>query len=390
MRIVIEATAAVRQQAGVGRFARGLLAGLAALDAHNEYFLITTGKPRLSLGEHEVPTRHQWLHLPVSERLSAIAWHRLGIAPSPSVLVRGATLFFTPDYALPRGGRVPAALTVHDLSFLLLPECADASLRRYLARVVPLSIRRAAVVVAVSETTATALATVLGVQRTRIAVVPNGVDARFKPSRALASDDMPLVDSLRRQFGLAPGYLLHVGTLEPRKNLARLLQAYALLRERWRSADRTSPGHVPYLVLAGREGWLYEPIFREVARLGLSQAVRFLTRVPDAALVTLYQGASAFAFPSLYEGFGIPPLEAMACGVPVAASTGGALPEVLGDAALAFDPLDVEAMSEALERVLFDQDLRARLVARGQARASCYTWQASARAALELFDRMAA
>jgi glycosyltransferase involved in cell wall biosynthesis len=390
MRVVVDATAAVRQGAGVGRFARGILRGLAACDAQNDYVLLTTGRARISPDGLPAPRRVRWRHLPIPERAARIAWQRLRLAPPPTLLAGRASLFFTPDFALPPLGRVPGILTVHDLSFLLLPDCADQGLRRYLSEAVPRSVRRAAAVVAVSQTTADALTTLLGVAPERIGVVRNGVDPQFTPPKE--DEREVLAEWLAARFGLTPGYLLTVGTLEPRKNLVRLLQAYDRLRRSWPAVAGAGgrPGALPPLVIAGREGWLFEPVFREVARLGLGRAVRFLTRVPDGDLVLLYRGSGAFVYPSLYEGFGIPPLEAMACGIPVAASTGGALPEVLGNAALSFDPLDITSIAAAMGRVLLDAPLREELIRLGTAQAAQYTWERAARDALALFERVAA
>jgi glycosyltransferase involved in cell wall biosynthesis len=335
-----------------------------------------------------VPSLHRWLRLPVPERVARIAWQRVRLAPPPTLLTRHAGLFFTPDFALPPVGNVPGVLTVHDLSFLVHPECADQGLQRYLATVVPRSVQRAEGVIAVSQTTAQALTRMLSVPPERITVVQNAVDPQFIP--ATEAEQAVLPDLLAARFALRPGYLLCVGTLEPRKNLVRLLQAYADLRRRWSRAAGSARAPVPTLVIAGREGWLYEPIFRELARLGLGRAVQFLTRVPDADLVHLYHGAAAFVYPSIYEGFGIPPLEAMACGIPVAASNGGALPETLDDAALSFDPLDITAMSRCVEQILTDEPLRDDLTQRGRKRAAAFTWEGAARAALSLFERVAA
>ncbi|MGH2410537.1 MAG: glycosyltransferase family 4 protein, partial [Chloroflexota bacterium] len=283
-------------------------------------------------------------------------------------------------------GRLPSVLTVHDLSFLLFPECADDGLRRYLEKIVPRSLGQASLVLAVSHTTAASLTNLLGVAPERIVVVGNAVDARFTPMTAVDAGEPQ--NRLAKAFQLQPGYLLTVGTLEPRKNLVRLLGAYAALRARW--ARRHTQRPCPILVIAGREGWRYEPIFREVARLGIGPSVRFFTRVRDDDLLALYRGAAAFVCASLYEGFGIPPLEAMACGVPVASSTGGALLEVLGEAAVRFDPLDIDGMSAVLETVLTDEDARARLITAGLVQARAYTWEGSARAALAAFNRVAA
>jgi len=243
MRIAMDATAAVRQQAGVGRFARGLLAGLALVDPDNEYVLLTTGRARIALPAHDLPARHHWLRLPISERLATIAWQRARLRPSPAQLVRGAGLFVTPDYALPEVGRLPAAVTVHDLSFLLFPECADDGLRRYLEKVTPRSLDRASLVLAVSHTTAAALTALLGVAPERIVVVGNAVEARFAPV-ALA-EEVEQGKSLEERFRLQPGYLLTVGTLEPRKNLVRLLGAYAALRSRWARRHTAQPLSAP-------------------------------------------------------------------------------------------------------------------------------------------------
>ena len=354
MKIVVDATAASRQQAGVGRFARGLLSGLAGVDTHNEYVLVTTGKARDQPSPRRTTNPAPPVGLPISERLATAAWQRLRLRPSPVDFVHGADFFVTPDYALPRVGRVPAAVTVHDLSFLLVPECADANLRCYLERVVPRSVEDASMVFAVSHTTAVALTAQFGLPSERIAVVGNAVDARFR--LANTAEQSVAARRLRQTFSLESGYLLTVGTLEPRKNLVRLLGAYAALRRGWAAHSPGIP--CPALVIVGREGWKFEPIFRECARLGLGRAVRFFTRVPDADLRTLYWGARAFVCASLYEGFGIPPLEAMACGIPVASTTGGALGEVLGDAALRFEAKDIDAMSAALGTILTDEALR--------------------------------
>lgn len=398
MRIAVDATAAVRQYAGVGRFARGVLGGLGRLDAHNHYVLIMAGTPRLTIAADQLPQYHSWLRLPLSERVATILWQRLKVLPPPTRFAGRCALFFTPDYALPPVGALPGVVTVHDLSFLIHPECADERLRRYLCAVVPRAVQRAAAVIAVSQTTAMAVADLLGVEERRIHVVPNGVDRLFSAGAQIgatggASDEQGATARLRERLGLEPGYLLSVGTLEPRKNYVRLLQAFAQLRRRAAKTPAMRPGHggwAPRLVIAGREGWLYEPIFREVARLGLGNAVRFVTRADDRDLLALYCGARAFAYPSVYEGFGIPPLEAMACGIPVAASTGGAIPEVLGAAAAYFDPADVDDMAAAIERVLLDEALRADLMHRGRERAALYTWEGAAAEALSLFNSIAA
>ena len=166
-------------------------------------------------------------------------------------------------------------------------------------------------------------------------------------------------------------FILGLGTLEPRKNLPRLIEAFGRLK---------AGGAAHLLALAGGKGWLYDPIFSQVERLGLREAVRFLGYVADDDLPALYSLADAFAFPSLYEGFGLPPLEALACGAPTVVSTSSSLPEVVGDAALLVPPTDVDALADALHRLVSDEALRARLREAGPLQARQFTWEAAGRA----------
>ena len=209
-------------------------------------------------------------------------------------------------------------------------------------------------------------------------MTPHGCEARFNPARDAAS-----IDAAAARYGLPKRYVLAVGTLEPRKNLTTLLRAFARLREG--SAVDPAVG----LVIAGARGWLDDPIFEAVQSLGLERAVNFPGFVDDDDLPALYQGAELFVFPSLHEGFGLPLLEAMACGVPVVASNASALPEVAGGAALLVDPHDAEALAQAIARVLGDEALRARLRDAGVARAAQFSWQTAARRTLDAYASLA-
>jgi glycosyltransferase involved in cell wall biosynthesis len=180
---------------------------------------------------------------------------------------------------------------------------------------------------------------------------------------------------------LPADYLLYVGTIEPRKNLPTLLQAYRILLDRM--------GHAPTLVIAGRKGWLHSPVFRRVTELDLGGQVQFTDWIEQADLPALFSGATAFVYPSLYEGFGLPPLEAMACGTPVICSNASALPEVVGEGGLLVDPRDAGALARAMEQVLTDTSLRADLSARGLAQASKFSWERTARETLAVYDRVA-
>jgi glycosyltransferase involved in cell wall biosynthesis len=231
-------------------------------------------------------------------------------------------------------------------------------------------------VLTISQASRDDLVRLLGVSPERITVAYPGLQDTF--AQPLSGD----VEALRTRFGLPTRFVLAVSTIEPRKNYVRLIEAVHALRGRRETADVE-------LVIAGGKGWLYEPVFQRVAALGLEQQVHFVDRPDDQTVLALYQTATVLAHPALYEGFGIPPLEAMARGIPVVCSDTSSLPEVVGDAALMVDPLDVEALAEALGRVLQDDALRAALRARGPIQARQFSWQRTAETALGALHRTA-
>jgi len=222
-------------------------------------------------------------------------------------------------------------------------------------------------VLADSQATCTDLIAHFGAPPEKVQVLYSGVDARFCPEKERGEQER-----LRDKYGIESPYVLSLGTLQPRKNYVRLIKAFANL-----------PLANLRLYIAGGRGWLYEDIFAEAQKHG--DRVHVLGFVDDADLPALYRGAALFAFPSLYEGFGIPPLEAMACGIPVVCSNASSLPEVAGDAALMVDPFDVDALAEAMARALEDTDLQQEMVAKGLAQAEQFTWEKAARQLLGLF-----
>jgi glycosyltransferase involved in cell wall biosynthesis len=263
-------------------------------------------------------------------------------------------------------------VTIHDLAFLAYPERFRAARQRYLALMTRLSARRAARVIAVSAHTAREVVTRLGVAPERVVVVPNAVAEHFRPE-----PDPAVLAAFRAAKQLPEGYVLFVGTLEPRKNVTGLLRAFAQL-----AADDPTLT----LVIAGGRGWLYDEIFALHEALGLQARVRFTGFVPPEELPRWYQAAIAFVYPSLYEGFGLPPLEAMACGTPVITSTAPAILEVVGAAAQTVDPLDDQALARALRAVVHDPARQAQLRAAGLARAATFTWARMARETRAVYE----
>jgi glycosyltransferase involved in cell wall biosynthesis len=247
-------------------------------------------------------------------------------------------------------------------------------LRAYLNKVVPRSVARADHVIADSAATRDDLVAHYGTPPEKISVLYSGVSRVFQPVR-----DPAVLAAVRERYGLRSGpFVLGVGTIQPRKNYARLIQALA-----------RQPDPELSLVIAGGKGWLYDAIFAEVERCGLQGRVIFPGFVADEDLPALYSAARVYAYPSTYEGFGLPLLEAYACGTPVVTSTAACLPEVAGDAALLVPPTDVDALAAALHQAASDEALRARLIARGFERVKAFTWERSARQLLEIYQFLA-
>lgn len=279
-------------------------------------------------------------------------------------------LLHCPAFVGPVAGTVPFVVTVHDLSFLLFPEGFRGGNRTYLRLMTGWSVRRARRVIAVSESTRQDLVRLYGLEPGRVDVISNGVDAAFRPLPAGE------VTAFRVKKGLPERFLLFVGTLEPRKNVVRLVEAYARL-----------PQPRCPLLLVGGKGWFYEQVFRRVEELDLIEEVGFVGYVPAEELPWWYNAATALVYPSLYEGFGLPALEAMACGTPVVTSTTSSLPEVVGQAGLLVEPTDVEALTAAMQRVLQDAVLRAQMRTAGLAQAAHFSWSGTASDTVDSYHR---
>lgn len=281
-------------------------------------------------------------------------------------------VFHSPDFIPPAGGASRRVITVHDLTFLHYPEFLTDQSRRYYAEQIDWAVATADAISADSEATRRDLIDLVGAPPSKVTTIPLAANPLFAAPRSPADIEATLAG-----FGLTRGFILAVGTLEPRKNLPTLLRAYDRLR---RGAGLRVP-----LVLVGGKGWLYDDVFRTIDALELAECVRYLDAVSDEQLACLYRAAGALAFPSHYEGFGLPALEALHAGCPVVASNRGSLPEVVGAAGLLLEPDDVDAWAEALWRVLTDDALADALRRAGPERARSFTWARTAATTLALY-----
>jgi glycosyltransferase involved in cell wall biosynthesis len=374
MHVVLDARYIARRQSGVGAYTQRLITGLATIDQRNRYTcLVAAAGPGLPVHQANVaasPTRVSF-----EDHLRGDLW-LLGYLPFRLRALR-ADVYHGPAVFLPHvklGYRT--VVTIHDLVSFRFPETVPRKYSLYMRLMTRLAARSADGIIAVSHATKADLVQTLRVAPDKIVVIHEAVGPEF--ARPLPPES---VDAAVRRYGLARPYCLFVGNLEPRKNLPGLIEAFGEVRRRLGSGGRSVQ-----LVLVGTRAWLHTGIFRAVEEHGLRDAVVFTDYVPIEDLPALYAGATCFVFPSLYEGFGLPVLEAMAAGAPVIAARAGSIPEVAGDAALLIDARVPGELATAMEAVLTDARLRERLVDRGRARAAMFEWNRVARQTLAVYD----
>ncbi len=347
-----------RPWAGVGTYTIEILRALAAERPGSRFTVYTTGEP---------PFQHPAVAFRRPPSVRLVGRHLLW----PARLRRlRAGLYFGPAGVMPLGDvGMPAVLTAHDMAIYRHPEWFPSGQALALRMIVPRSMRRAEAVVAVSASTARDVSELFGVGPARLEVVHEGVAAWFRPL------PLDVLEARRAELRLPQRFVLFVGTIEPRKNLVTLVEAWSRMRDR-----------LP-LVVAGAWGWNYEGVRERLARLGSDLVL--LGPVSPVHLLALYNLATCLAHPAWYEGFGLTPLEAMASGTPVVVSDASSLPEVVGDAGLLVDPADVEGWTHALERVCGDTELHATLRRRGILRAAEFSWSRSAQRTWRVMERVA-
>lgn len=368
--IYVDVSSAVHGRAGLGRYAESLALALARQEPgrfalfHNRagrHWELTSleGLPRQSVPLGYKPWRMAvWLG-----QLAGLGFDRL---------LPDAELYHATEHLLMPLRSVPTVLTVHDLIFKLFPQHHKRLNYWFLNAAMPLFVRRSDAIITISQSTKTDLIQHYGALAEKITVIYEAAAPHFQPASPFT------VTHVRREYHLPDRFLLTVGTIEPRKNLSRLLEA--LVRLRVDDSDL-------YLVVVGARGWLYENFFRQIERLGLEDVVHFPGYVLDADLPAIYSAATLLVMASVYEGFGLPVLEAMACGTPVVSSHASSLPEIGGEAARYFAPMNVDDMTAALRRALADEDLRAAMREAGLEQAAKFSWARAARETRAVYEQ---
>jgi glycosyltransferase involved in cell wall biosynthesis len=366
--IYIDVSAAVNSRAGLGRYARSLVqALLEEMDTPPALFYNRTSSSVV----YPEWTGVQQRSVRVGYKPWRMAvWLAQAARLSFKRLTPGATLFHATEHLLMPLGDVPTVLTVHDLIYKLFPQHHKRLNYWYLNAAMPLFVRRADAIIVVSQATKNDLMRHYRTPDRKISVVPEAAAPLF---RVVPDSDVARV---RAKYNLPDRFLLVVGTIEPRKNLTRLVDSLARLRAEDRQLE---------LVVVGTRGWLYDDFLNRVKELNLQGAVRLLGFVPDDDLPGVYRAATVYVMASVYEGAGLPVLEAMACGVPVVSSRESSMPELGADVPRYFNPYDVDHMTDVIGMVLADDRLRAEMAAAGPERAGRYSWQRAARETLAVY-----
>ena len=368
MHIAIDAHSVGTGLAGNETYITNLIEALAALDTANRYTLYVTKRAAWER------FHKRWPRVSVRRTLPHTPLVRIPLT-FPFELRRRPVDLLHVQFTAPPFAPCPVVSTIHDLAFEHLPETFNRRSWMQLRLTVRRTARTAAHIITPSEFSRRDLIETYNIAPERISVTLEAAAPHFRPA------PVETVADVKRRYGINGDYVLAVGSIQPRKNLVRLVRAYSDLRR------SRSQAKLPQLVLVGKRAWLYGETLRAVEQSGVRSDVIFTGYVPERDLPALYTGALCFAYPSYFEGFGLPPLEAMRCGTPVVAADRTSLPEVVGDAGLLVDPFDTGALSAALARLCEDERLRADLRARGLARAAAFTWRETARRTLEVYQR---
>ncbi len=376
--IAIDYTPAYEQGGGIGRLVRDLINEFQTLPTTHDYRLFVAGLRRdRSLAK--TPSQFAWRTTRISPTWLARIWQRARLPLPVEYFVGDIDLYHATDFVLPPVRQATRSIvTVHDLSYVRVPDAASPRLKAYLDVVVPRSAQRADFITADSQATKDDLQEIYGIPESKIEVLYSGVHQRYFQNQKDVVSPM----TIRNIYGIHDRpYLFTIGTVQPRKNYSRLIRALRILRQN---------GYDIGLVVAGGKGWLEDEMYATIAETKMQEFVHLIGFADEEHLPALYHHAECVVFPSLYEGFGFPVLEGMACRTPVITSDVSSLPEVAGDAALLVNPLDVEEIAHAIQRVLDDSTLRQQLITRGIDQARRFTWHRSAEHLAQIYEKVLA
>ncbi len=371
MRIAIDAHSVGTRLGGNESYAVNLIEALAQIDDVNEYTLyVTTAEARDRFHQ-------RWPNFKVHTTLPHTPLIRIPLTLSAELRKHPVDVLHV-QFTAPPFCPCPAVVSIHDLSFEHLPQTFNRRSRTQLRLTVRHSARRAARILTLSEHTRRDIIETYKIEERKVTAIPLAAPEHFGP----VTHDKEL-QRVRHNYGIDGDYVLSVGSIQPRKNLVRLIKAYALLR------DGHTGSKFPKLVLVGKRAWLYDETLRALEETGCKDSVVLTGYVPESDLPALYSGALCFIYPSYFEGFGLPPLEAMKCGAPVIVGNATSLPEVVGDAGLKVDPFDVSAIAAAMDQLSNDSKLRQELSIKGLERASMFDWRETARQTLNVYQQVA-
>ena len=369
MRIAIDAHSVGTGLGGNESYATNLIEALAGIDSTNQYTLYVTRDEAVAKFEH------RWSNFAVRKTRPHTPLIRIPLTLSAELRKNPVDVLHV-QFTAPPFAPCPVVVSIHDLSFEHLPETFKRRSRTQLRLTVRRSARKATQILALSEHARADIISTYGIAPDIVTAIPIAAADRFGP----VADERDL-QRVRHTYGIAGDYILSVGSIQPRKNLGRLVAAYARLR-------RTNGNLIlPKLVIVGKRAWLYEETLRAIRESGVSDSVILTGYVPEADLPALYSGALCFVYPSYFEGFGLPPLEAMKCGAPVLAGNRTSLSEVVGDAGLLVDPLDTDAIASGIARLVEDPAFRNELSVKGLKRSELFKWENTAKRTLEVYKR---
>lgn len=379
MKISLDLEPCCNNRSGIGIYTYNIAKALTKInkiDLHGEVFSF--------LGRNKIDKNYSDLNIKVNVcRLFPYGvyrriWDKVHLKYN-TILNSKSEIYHFFDYIVPPNIEGKVITTIHDMTYVLYPEIVEQKTMNRIKKGIEYSINRADKIITVSESSKNDIVKYLNVPENKIDVVYNGVEYNKFAKSYNEEDNL----RIREKYKLPKNYILYMGTLEPRKNIESIVEAFKLFNEKSDLKEKNFK-----LVIAGKKGWLFESIFNLVETLKLQDDVIFTDYIDEVDKPIIYQMARLFVFPSIYEGFGIPVLEAMAASVPVITSNVSSLPEVAGDAAILVEPKDVKSIAENMHKILSDNDLRDKLICKGHIQAKKFTWEASAEKLYKIYKSM--